>query len=132
MIGTPLQVSHRQMGAAGSAIQPVPGFVLCDGHFEPSYPHSGGLTDWCGWIRFEGHGECKIQCSEESSHEIVGQWKASDENTVRIVIRRNSAAPSIEALLVREGPDLNTIYLSEEGALASPVVFVFCPEESHN
>ena len=118
------------MGAVlsgGTPLHAVPAFVLCDGHFEVSQP-SGSLSEWCGWIRFEGHGECKLRLTEGSTDESVGVWKVVDDETVRIEISQGMPG-RLEALLLREGSEINTIHLSVEGGDADPLLFVFVTEE---
>ena len=91
----------------------------------------GGLTEWCGWVRFEGHGECKLRRTEASTDESVGEWKVVDDETVRIEIFGDRTGIP-KALLLREGDEVNTIYLSVEGDEAPPLLFVFVPEEKIN
>ncbi|KAL1522050.1 hypothetical protein AB1Y20_021695 [Prymnesium parvum] len=115
------------MGSAWSTpVAEVPGFVLCDGHFEASAPH-GELSGWCGWIRFEGHGECKIRPSEASVDEWSGRWSALDAETVRIAISGDGRGAR-GALLMRDGGEVDTIHLSAEGSAAPPTLFTFVPD----
>ena len=84
------------------------------------------LKAWCGWIRFEGHGGCVIRKEESSAADIIGNWKVVDASTVRLISSDSDMASS---LLVREGPDPESICVTLEQDSMGSAIFKFVPEE---
>ena len=106
----------------------VPSFMLCDGHFVLSENSvAPKLSSWCGWIRFEGHGAYVIRKVESSVVDLVGQWSIVDDSTVRL---SKPAGAEAKVLMIREGPDVDTLFVSiEDDDYGPAAIFRFVPEE---
>ena len=76
---------------------PIPDFLRCDGEFVAvkevgnARRGEGGdgavrLDSWFGWLRFEGHGACRIQRSAESVEYITCEWRVHAENVIQVVL----------------------------------------------
>lgn len=64
---------------------PVPDFMRCDGDFLAVAGEPNPLASWCGYLRFEGHGVCRIQPSADApGAPLVAEWSVHAIDTLRI------------------------------------------------
>ena len=109
-------------------VDPVPDFMRCDGDFVA--PCSGivnPLAAWCGWIRFEGHGTCRIQSCAESSKWVTGTWHVSATSLAIEIPEEARVSHGVNELYVRQGDDNDgsvDISLTREGAPLCRFTFV--------
>ena len=111
----------------------VPALLRCDGHYQMQTERSNGpvalsLASWCSYLRFEGNGGGVCKPTEAHEQQLRGQWTVVDDATVQLTLppsERISLPPSI---LIREGPDIDTVLISVDGMDGSACL-VFVPEE---
>lgn len=122
---------------------PIPDYLRCDGEFvaEKRGGDENPLDAWCGWIRFEGHGMCRVQQAAESTKHVYCEWRVHEENVIRIVLPEPRPVPLAPAELFVRGREVESVTdanLSESvdislAADGPPVRrFTFIPEEHVN
>ena len=110
----------------------LPALLRCDGHYELRDAGSADqLVDWCGWFRFEGNGGCVCKQSVEHVPQLRGEWSAVDNESVRVSLPP-SALPTVPtSILIREGPDVDTVFVVH-GEDHQEALFAFVPEEEED
>ena len=127
--------------AADLPTDPIPDFMRCDGEFVAVTGYANPLSSWCGWIRFEGHGACRIQASADASSSVSGDWHVMPGgNALRIALRGQSHPTEAVAELFVSGGDASltdatvneTVEVSLTAAGQAACRFSFVPDEAHN
>ena len=129
------------MGGRQSTILDIPAFVRCDGFYssaadanrpKKTTAEAMPLAAWCAWLRFEGNGGCILKRDEEDVQQIRGQWQVAGEDCVHVAIISVEALAGVVALpraiVVREGPAEDSVYVAVEG-VPGDTLFTFVPEE---
>lgn len=116
---------------------PVPDFLRCDGEFvaPPGDSVVNPLGSWCGWIRFEGHGACRIQHSAGSTLALSCEWSVQGESLrIAVPLTPDGTPPphAVRELFMRGGTVEGTIDVSLSESGASVCRFTFEPEEHAN
>ena len=93
----------------------IPDFMRCDGEFVAAAGSTNPLDEWCGWIRFEGHGTCRIQRSAESDAYLTCEWHTHAGGTLRIVLPAEGRPAGAPAELFARGTDADPTDASLEG-----------------
>ena len=117
--------------AAELPADPVPDFMRCDGEFvaPPGDSLVNPLASWCGWIRFEGHGSCRVQRSAASCDWMTCEWHVRP-GCLQICMPVEGRPPhAATELYVREGDAADTIDVSLSADGAPVCRFTFVPEE---
>lgn len=110
----------------------VPDFMRCDGEFVVPSGSSlvNPLASWCGWLRFEGHGTCRIQSSAESAQWITCTWHV-EAKALRIAIPQEArAALNVRELYARQGDSEDTVDVGLAAGSAPVCCFIFVPDEA--
>ena len=124
----------------------IPDFMRCDGDFELVPGETSPIGRWCGWLRFEGHGTCRITPTEESPHmpdhlrspPLTCVWHAHGAGVLRIVVPEEGRPARVRhsELFVRRGEErwwrgalreVVELSLTEQGAPVCRLAFV--PED---
>ena len=64
----------------------IPDFMRCDGEFVAAPGADNPLAAWCGWLRFEGHGECRLQPTAASDVSLLCTWHTHGDEMLRIAL----------------------------------------------
>lgn len=81
-------VRNRLEGGSSLKEHAIPGFCLCDGHYE-RVPTTRSESDvWFDWIRLEGHGTAylKARGDPDSFVGLEATWTVLDADVVRFVL----------------------------------------------
>mmetsp|Transcript_56345 Transcript_56345/g.103392 ORF Transcript_56345/g.103392 Transcript_56345/m.103392 type:complete len:136 (-) Transcript_56345:44-451(-) len=115
--------------AAKAEADPVPDFLKCDGWFVPTTGETHHLVTWCGWLRFDGHGCCTVQKSEDDLLGITGEWDVQIDVVHITLLLDGKSSHAAAELFLRRGTveDTVDVSLTADGALACNYTFV--PEE---
>ena len=114
----------------------VPALLRCDGHYQLVQQSEGDaaaaaatLSTWCGWLRFDGNG-CVLKESEAHVAQVHGTWEVVSAESVCVTLPSSSSPPLPRAILVREGPRVDTVLVSDGGS--DGALFIFVPEEEED
>ena len=130
-LGVGLVATRR---AAELPADSVPDFLRCDGEFvaPPGDSLVNPLASWCGWIRFEGHGSCRVQRAAESAVAVDCTWHAH-AGGLRIDVPLEGRPPhAVGELFVHGGDAEDGVDVSVSAAGPPVCRFTFVPEEAHN
>ena len=120
-------IRNKLEGGSSLKEAPVPGFAMCNGHFEPD---ANASSPWARF-RLEGHNVAEIFVDggavEAAGERIDATWNVVDPNVVRIVASRG---PEPREVLMREGGRFDTVVLeAAHGGAARGTLYTFVPEE---
>lgn len=95
------------MYAAELPATPIPDFMRCDGEFvaTPGDPHP--MCSWCGWLRFEGHGACRVRASVEARTALTCEWHVHAADTLRVVVPPAARSPHTPAEFFVRGAEVD-------------------------
>jgi hypothetical protein len=116
-------------GEKSADVEYVPAFVTCDGEFVAAPGAASPLAAWCGWVRFEGHGTCRIQKSAaDFDAGFTAEWRAQ-AGTVRILLPSSRPVGACAELFVRGTEEDEVIDVSTTADFAAPCRYTFAGEE---
>ena len=107
-------IRNKLEGGSSLKEAPVPGFAMCNGHFEPD---ANASSPWARF-RLEGHNVAEIFVDggavEAAGERIDATWNVVDPNVVRTASRGG------HHVLMREGPLLLALEGAHGGAAPAP------------
>ena len=120
-------IRNKLEGGSSLKEAPVPGFAMCNGHFEPD---ANASSPWARF-RLEGHNVAEIFIDggavEAAGERVNATWEVVDPHVVRIVAERG---PEPREVFMREGERMDTVVLeAARGSAGRGTLFTFVPEE---